>query len=91
MKENINYIIDLENESEALVFKVKKAEKSYSFFILGSLLFENGLQIWVKNENYYKKFIDQNVESFISGVEKGQYIPMENGNIFISRDNYSQF
>src|SRR4051812_39604190 len=88
MKKSISYNIDHENEADALVFKAKKDEKIYTFFILGSLLFENELQIWVKDESYYDKFINENIESLIKGVETGQYMVRENGSVFINKDNF---
>lgn len=85
MKENTSYIIAPANEAEALIFIAKNEGKQYNFYIPAPLLDQNGLELGNKENNYYKKFIEQHIDSLITGVEMGFYKPRENRYIVIDR------
>lgn len=84
MKTNINYEIDYQNEADGLVFTSVKEKQRYNFLIIRSLLLKSCLEIWVKEKDYDKGFIEKHINSLIDETNKGRYIRRGNGLIVIS-------
>ena len=69
LTEKIQYEV-LKDEFHGLVVLLKK--ENYKLYISNNLLLENNLVHWQFDiADYYKNFIDQNIESFVEDTEKG--------------------
>ena len=77
LTEKIEYEV-LKAEFHGLLVFVKK--KNYKLYISNNLLLENNLDYWQFDvTDYYKDFIEKNIETFVEDIEKGNCLNIYDG------------
>ena len=72
----------LKDEFHGLLVLTKKNNESCKLYISTNLLEQNGLTFW-RDADYYKNFLDKNIDNFIEGVEKDRYRVIYDGFLFV--------
>lgn len=76
-------------EFHGLCITATKEAQRYKLFISPTLLAENNLDFWnFHDRTYYENFINENISSFLKGIDIGFYRQYSDGNFIDKKANF---